>query len=51
MLDRAGQFVRRGVQDARGPERRNALIGRVAPSVSVPEVRRTVRRFFARHLA
>ncbi|WBP88699.1 hypothetical protein [Kitasatospora cathayae] len=32
-------------------ERRNALIGGVAPTVSVPEVRRAVRRFFGRHLA
>ncbi|MGW3045843.1 alpha/beta hydrolase [Kitasatospora sp. NPDC001159] len=32
-------------------ERRNAVIGSVPPAVSVPEVRRTVRRFFARHLA
>ncbi|MFF2141368.1 alpha/beta hydrolase [Kitasatospora sp. NPDC058190] len=31
-------------------ERRNAVIGSVPPAVSVPEVRRTIRRFFARHL-
>ncbi|MBW5481096.1 alpha/beta hydrolase [Streptomyces bambusae] len=32
-------------------EQRNAVIGPVGPDVSVPEVRRTVRRFFTRHLA
>ncbi|WP_214322927.1 hypothetical protein [Nonomuraea sediminis] len=30
---------------------RDALIGTVDPTVSVPKVRRTVRRFFVRHLA
>ncbi|MFJ5921388.1 alpha/beta hydrolase [Kitasatospora sp. NPDC092948] len=30
---------------------RNVLIGTVDPTVSVPKVRHTVRRFFARHLA
>ncbi|GAA2805922.1 alpha/beta hydrolase [Kitasatospora sp. CM 4170] len=30
---------------------RNALIGTVGPTVSVPKVRHTIRRFFARHLA
>lgn len=30
---------------------RNALIGTVDPAVSVPGVRHTIRRFFARHLA
>ncbi|MFJ2770516.1 alpha/beta hydrolase [Streptomyces sp. NPDC087300] len=30
---------------------RNALVGSVTPTVSIPTVRHTIRRFFARHLA